>query len=107
MLDSGVHFYETYRTSDDQFMSVGCIEPHFYAEFLAKLGLTDDDLPQFDDFDELKQKVGEIFRGRTREDWCRVFDGSDACVTPVLGLVEAAHHPQNVARLRLLVAPLT
>ena len=57
MLDSGAHFYETYRTSDDLYMSVGCIEPQFYQTFLDKLGLTNDDLPQFDDFDELKVVV--------------------------------------------------
>lgn len=98
MLDSGAHFYETYRTSDDLFMSVGCIEPQFYQAFLDKLGLTDDDLPQFDDFDELKVKVGEIFGRKTRQEWCEIFDGCDACVTPVLGLKEAPSHPQNAAR---------
>ena len=72
MLDSGVHFYETYQTSDNLYMSVGCIEPQFYETFLEKLGLSDDDLPQFDDFDELKAKVAEIFRGKTREEWCKV-----------------------------------
>ena len=98
MLDSGVHFYETYRTKDDKFMSVGCIEPQFYDIFLSKLGLTEDDLPQFDDFDKLKVKVAEIFRSKSREEWCEVFDGTDACVTPVLGQREAPSHPQNTAR---------
>jgi len=98
MLDSGVHFYETYRTSDDLYMSVGCIEPQFYETFLEKLGISDDDLPQFDDFDELKAKVAEIFLKKTREEWCKVFDGSDACVTPVLSQEEAPSHPQNMAR---------
>ena len=114
MLDSGAHFYETYRTSDDLYMSVGCIEPQFYQTFLDKLGLTDDDLPQFDDFDELKVvvasahpcptyrllqvKVKEIFGKKTRQEWCEIFDGCDACVTPVLGLKEAPSHPQNAAR---------
>jgi len=98
MLDSGVHFYETYQTSDGLYMSVGCIEPQFYQTFLEKLGLSDDDLPQFDDFDELKVKVADIFRGKTRAEWCEVFDGSDACVTPVLSQSEAPTHPQNLAR---------
>ena len=100
MLDSGVHFYETYQTSDGLYMSVGCIEPQFYQTFLEKLGLSDDDLPQFDDFDELKVKVANIFRGKTRAEWCEVFDGSDACVTPVLSQSEAPTHPQNLARLK-------
>ena len=98
MLDSGVHFYETYETSDGLYMSVGCIEPQFYQTFLDKLGLSDDDLPQFDDFDELKVKVAEIFRGKTRAEWCELFDGSDACVTPVLSQREAPTHPHNLAR---------
>merc|ERR1712059_121850 len=102
MLDSGVHFYETYKTSDDLYMSVGCIEPQFYNTFIQKLGLTDDDLPQFDDFDELKEKLAEIFRKKTREEWCRIFDGSDACVAPVLEQREAPEHPQNKARSSFL-----
>ena len=73
MLDSGVHFYETYPTSDNRYMSVGCIEPQFYETFLEKLGVSDDDLPQFDDFDELKTKVAEIFKTKTRDEWCKVF----------------------------------
>jgi len=98
LLDSGVHFYETYRTSDNLYMSVGCIEPQFYEVFLAKLGLTEDELPQFDDFDELKARVAEIFLSKTREEWCHIFDGSDACVSPVLDQSEAPDHPQNKAR---------
>jgi len=98
MLDSGVHFYETYQTSDNLYMSVGCIEPQFYETFLEKLGVSDDDLPQFDDFDELKTKVAEIFKTKTRDEWCKVFDGTDACVTPVLSQEEAPSHPQNLAR---------
>ena len=79
MLDSGVHFYETYRTSDDLYMSVGCIEPQFYETFLEKLGISDDDLPQFDDFDELKAKVAEIFLKKTREEWCKVIQDMKCC----------------------------
>jgi len=98
LLDSGVHFYETYRTSDDQFMSVGCIEPQFYKTFLDKLGIGEEDLPQFEDFDSLKVKVAEIFRKKTRKEWCEVFDGSDACVTPILGIREAPNFPHNASR---------
>ena len=58
LLDSGVHFYETYRTLDDNFMSVGCIEPQFYATFLDKLGIKEEDLPQFPNFDQLAQRKG-------------------------------------------------
>merc|ERR1711973_890165 len=101
MLDSGVHFYETYQTSDNRYMSVGCIEPQFYETFLEKLGVSDDDLPQFDDFDELKTKVAEIFKTKTRDEWCKVFDGTDACVTPVLSQEEGCHaRPQCSAEPR-------
>ena len=72
LLDSGVHFYETYRTLDDNFMSVGCIEPQFYATFLDKLGIKEEDLPQFANFDQLKEKVAEIFKRKTRKEWCAV-----------------------------------
>ena len=72
LLDSGVHFYETYRTLDDNFMSVGCIEPQFYATFLDKLGIKEEDLPQFANFDQLKEKVAEIFKRKTRKEWCEV-----------------------------------
>ena len=72
LLDSGVHFYETYRTKDDRFMSVGCIEPQFYKTFLDKLGIEEEDLPQFDNFDKLKEKVAEIFKKKTRQEWCEV-----------------------------------
>ena len=72
LLDSGVHFYETYRTKDDRFMSVGCIEPQFYKTFLDKLGIEEEDLPQFDHFDKLKEKVAEIFKKKTRQEWCEV-----------------------------------
>ena len=72
LLDSGVHFYETYRTADDQFMSVGCIEPQFYRTFLDKLGIGEEDLPQYENFDNLKGKVAEIFQKKTRKEWCEV-----------------------------------
>ncbi|KAF1796150.1 CoA-transferase family III domain-containing protein [Mucor lusitanicus] len=88
MLDGGAHFYETYRTKDGQFMAVGAIEPQFYAVLLEKLQLSKDDtLPgQLDKeaWPAMKAKFQSIFATKTQQEWCAIFDGSDACVTPVL-----------------------
>ena len=98
LLDSGAHFYETYKTKDEKYMCVGALEPQFYNLLLEKLNITDDDLPQFDDFDEMKVKLARIFCEKTRDEWCEIFDGTDACVTPILELEEAGEHPQNKER---------
>ncbi|KAL9553704.1 hypothetical protein PS6_003788 [Mucor atramentarius] len=88
MLDGGAHFYETYRTKDNRFMAVGAIEPQFYAVLLEKLNLgKDDTLPDQLDKDawpDMKNKFQSIFATKTQKEWCSIFDGSDACVTPVL-----------------------
>ena len=96
VLDTGAHFYETYQTKDGKFMAVGSIEPHFYAEMLNKLGI--DDLPQGIDDDEAKSKLKEVFLTKTRDEWSEIFDGTDACVTPILELHEAPNHVHNKAR---------
>jgi len=98
LLDSGAHFYETYRTKDGKYMCVGALEPQFYNILQEKLNVSDEDLPQFDDFDEMKERLAKIFIEKTRDEWCEVFDGTDACVTPVLEKEEAGEHPQNRAR---------
>jgi len=98
MLDSGAHFYETYKTKDGKYMSVGAIEPQFYQILLEKLEASDDELPQFDNFDELKLKLSAIFAQKTRDEWSAIFDGSDACVVPVLDKEEAGHHHHNQTR---------
>lgn len=98
LLDSGAHFYETYKTKDGKYMCVGALEPQFYNLLLEKLNITDDDLPQFDDFDEMKVRLAKIFSEKTRDEWCEIFDGTDACVTPILEQEEAGAHPQNKAR---------
>lgn len=97
-LDSGAHFYDTYETLDGRYMAVGAVEPHFYHEFVTLLGLDPDEVGQFDDFDEMKLVIQKRFKERTQEDWCKVFDGKDACVTPVLTRDEAPHHPHNADR---------
>ncbi|KAI8638860.1 alpha-methylacyl-CoA racemase [Parasitella parasitica] len=93
MLDGGAHFYETYRTKDGQFMAVGAIEPQFYAALLEKLNLANaDSLPgQLDkeSWPDMKKKFQSIFATKTQREWCSIFDGSDACVTPVLTFKDA------------------
>ena len=100
VIDGGAHFYEVYETADGRFMSVGAIEPQFYAELLDRLALIPDEFPQWDRarWPELKQRLAAVFRTRTRAEWTEHFSGSDACVTPVLDLFEAAGDPHNRAR---------
>jgi alpha-methylacyl-CoA racemase len=101
LLDSGAHFYEVYETSDHGFFAVGAIEPQFYALLLRGLGLDPASLPpQMDrkSWPAMKQRFQEIFATRTRDEWARVFEGSDACAAPVLSPAEAARHPHARAR---------
>ena len=98
LLDTGAHFYEVYETSDGGFIGVGAIEPQFYAELIRLLGLEGEDLPPQMDRDAwpgMKERFARIFAGRTRADWEAVFDGTDACATPVLSPAEAPDHPHN------------
>lgn len=98
LLDTGRHFYETYETKDGKFMAVGALEPQFYSELIEKLGFSHDDLPQFGNFDKSKEIMTEKFKSKTQEEWCQIFESSDACVTPVLSLQEAAADPHNAER---------
>lgn len=100
MLDGAAHFYRTYETADGRYMAVGAIEEQFYDELLERLGLDPDQWPQHDPerWPELAERMGEVFAGRTREEWVEVFAGSDACVAPVLPLAEAPDHPHLDAR---------
>lgn len=101
LLDSGAPFYDAYETADGQWMAVGAIEPQFYAALLAGLGLEREALPdQFDTsaWPALKERFAATFASRTRAAWEAVFEGTDACVTPVLGLDELAGHPHHEAR---------
>jgi acetyl-CoA hydrolase len=98
----GPHWFSTYRCADGKFITVGALEPQFYALLLRKLGLADD--PAFaDGFDatrwsESKRRFEVLFATRTRDAWCEVLEGSDACFAPVLTPDEAARHPHNDAR---------
>ncbi|UGQ13041.1 CoA transferase [Yinghuangia sp. ASG 101] len=101
LLDTGAPFYDVYETADGGHMAVGCIEPQFYARFLAGLGLDPSTLPAQTDRDgwpTLRARFAEILRTRTRAAWTEVFQDTDACVTPVLTWTEAAAHPHNAAR---------
>ncbi|MBA4355559.1 MAG: carnitine dehydratase [Novosphingobium sp.] len=102
LLDGGAHFYDTYETSDGKYVSIGSIEPQFYALLLAKAGLADDPAfaAQMDPhaWPALKQKLTALFLTKTRAEWCAIMDGTDICFAPVLSLREAPQHPHNLAR---------
>jgi alpha-methylacyl-CoA racemase len=101
LLDGGAPFYGVYETSDARYVAVGAIEPTFYAHLLCGLGLSDADLPGQHDresWPETRARFATIFRTKTREEWCAVFAGTDACVAPVLSLSEAPQHPHVRAR---------
>ena len=101
MLDTGAHFYDVYECSDGEWISLGSIEPQFYAEMVQRLGLDPDDFADQYDRDrwpELKQKVAAVVATRTRDEWDGILEGSDVCYAPVLTVAEAARHPHNVER---------
>jgi alpha-methylacyl-CoA racemase len=107
LLAGAAHFYDTYETADGKFVAVAPLEPEFYAEFLDKAGL---DRERFGphgfrigrmdtgQWEALKAELAAVFRTRTRDEWCTLLEGSDACFAPVLALSEAPGHPHNVAR---------
>ncbi|GAB2849211.1 CaiB/BaiF CoA-transferase family protein [Streptomyces deserti] len=100
LLDGGCPYYGTYETADGKYMAVGALEQPFYDEFLGLLGIEDQTAARNDiaRWDELRAQVAARFKTRTREEWTAVFEGSDACVAPVLTLGEAPHHPHLAAR---------
>jgi alpha-methylacyl-CoA racemase len=101
LLDGGAPFYRCYRTADDGFMAVGALEPHFYAALIDGLGLAGEELPGQYDRDEwpaLAARFEETFARRTRDEWSAIFEGTDACVAPVLSMSEAPNDPHAIAR---------
>lgn len=101
VLDTGAPWYDVYETADGRHVAVGAIEPRFYAEFLRRLGVGDEDLPGQHDrerWPELRERFAAAFRARTRDEWAEIFLPGDACVAPVLSMAEAAGHPYNTAR---------
>ncbi|MDJ0938533.1 MAG: CaiB/BaiF CoA-transferase family protein [Woeseiaceae bacterium] len=102
LLDGGSHWYNVYECADGKYLSVGALEPPFYATLLERLGLADDPAfaQQYDParWPAQRAALAELFLTRTRDDWCVVFEGSDACVAPVLDFDEASGHAHNRAR---------
>jgi alpha-methylacyl-CoA racemase len=100
LLDGGAPYYDLYETADGKHLAIGALEPQFYAELVTGLGIADT-APDRDDpanHDELRRMISDAVRRRTQAEWVEVFDGTDACVAPVLPLTEAFHHPHLVAR---------
>ncbi|MHA3904433.1 CaiB/BaiF CoA transferase family protein [Castellaniella sp. WN] len=101
MLDGGAHFYGCYRCADGKYVSVGAIEPAFYELLLALCGIEDEAFgAQWDrgQWAALRAKLERLFAGKTRDEWCRLLEGTDACFAPVLDFEEAPRHPHHVAR---------
>ncbi len=102
LLDTGAHFYDVYETSDGKYISIGSIEPQFYALLLEHSGLGEGrELPHQMDRDQwpaLKRDIAEIFKQKTRDQWCKIMEGTDVCFAPVLSLKEAPEHPHNQQR---------
>jgi len=102
LLDTGAHFYDVFECKDGRYVSLGSIEPQFYAELMELTGLKDD--PDFArQMDQsmwpgLKDRLREVFRGKTRDEWCAIMEATDVCFAPVLTMSEAAAHPHNVER---------
>ncbi len=101
MLDGGAHFYDVYTCADGKYVAVGAIESKFYAELLERCGLEQENFePQMDvkRWPLLKLKLADVFRTRSRDEWCDILEGTDACFAPVLDWDEAPQHPHNQAR---------
>ena len=100
-LDGGAHYYGSYECRDGNHISIGSIEPQFYALLLEKCEITDESfLAQQDQsgWPDLRNKLETLFKTKTRDDWCAIMEGTDVCFAPVLNLKEASHHPHNEAR---------
>ena len=101
LLDGGAHFYDTYQTKDGKWVSIGSIEPQFYALLLEKTGVSAAEFEAQQDrdgWDNLRNKLADVFKTKTRDEWDAIMGGTDVCFGPVLTLEEAPKHPHNVAR---------
>jgi alpha-methylacyl-CoA racemase len=100
-LDSGAHFYEVYETADGKYISLGSIEPQFYAALMEKLGEEAEHFQNQWDMDgwpAMKEKMADIIRRKTRDEWDTVFENVDVCYAPVLSISEVSQHPHHQAR---------
>ena len=103
LLDGAAHFYDTYETQDGKYIAVGAIEPQFYQELIAK---ADFDATEFtpelqlqkDRWPDQKQRFADLFKKKTRDEWCEILEGTDACFSPVLNFLEAPSHTHNKER---------
>ncbi|MFN3514508.1 MAG: CaiB/BaiF CoA transferase family protein [Phenylobacterium sp.] len=101
LLDGGAHFYDTYRCADGKWVSIGSIEPQFYALLLQKTGIEDPDFAAQMDrgrWETLREKLAAVIATKTRDEWTEIMGGTDVCFAPVLDLDEAPKHPHNAAR---------
>ena len=102
LLDTGAHFYDVFQCQDDKYISIGSIEPQFYALLLEKTGLTND--PAFakqmdpSQWPTLKAKLQVVIKQKTQAQWCAIMEGTDVCFAPVLTMTEATQHPHHIAR---------
>lgn len=107
LLDTGAHFYDSYECADGKYISVGSIEPQFYAELLKYSGLEGVDLPRQMDrskWPEMKERLRAVFRSKTRAEWCEIMEGTDVCFAPILNMGEAYQHPHNLERATFVEA---
>jgi len=98
MLDGGAHFYNTYETKDGKYVCIGSIEPQFYAELVEKSGVDPNRFgPQMntEQWGDFRTELAEVFKAKTRDEWCDIMEGSDVCFAPVLSILEAPDHPHN------------
>jgi alpha-methylacyl-CoA racemase len=101
ILDTGAHYYEVYETSDGKHVAIGSIETKFYEELLRLSGLKGEELPRQNDrnsWPKMKERLAALFHTKSRDEWCRIMEGSDICFAPVLSMDEAPHHPHNRQR---------
>jgi alpha-methylacyl-CoA racemase len=98
ILDTGAHYYDVYETKDGQYVSIGSIEAKFYDELLRLSGLKNEELPRQNDrakWPAMKERMRALFKTKTRDEWCKIMEGSDICFAPVLSMDEAPEHPHN------------
>jgi alpha-methylacyl-CoA racemase len=102
LLDTGAHFYDVFECSDGKYVSLGSIEPQFYAELMQLTGLDGDAdfAKQMDQskWPELKERLKVVMKSKSRDEWCAIMEATDVCFAPVLTMSEAAQHPHNVER---------
>ena len=100
LLDTGSHMYDVFACADGEYISLGSLEPQFYAEMCERLEIPIDEMPQNERarWPEFKERIRAVIRTRTRDEWCALLEGTDVCFAPVLSLTEAPKHPHNVER---------